>query len=559
MNKSKYYQRGAIGLAGAIIAMVVAAIGLIALMQLQGNMTSGIANSKARTEAWEIAQKRGEYLRAHITQAQFESDLATSPSEKIWASIPADETTDNAVDGVNAKFYEECIVRDVVGSNYKEVMVRVSWYDETQDPTATPVEFQSVSLNNFIIFQNPDIIAGIWSEQNQSSPEELGNTRMNVGIERVQAGTENDDRPSTVPPIPDTGTTEIRKRVNSLGNHEIYLGTGDNANVVLTSFGGIIHQLRGKIHFEETHILEKTNFTDKDGGLYDIRTIATSPAYCEYMIVDLVAGVYPDNFVEYVCFVPGDCSETDFSSAPDDCKKDENGDISEADYPGHQKDIKALELNGGWYGKVGLFGVPVSQFDDAITGDSCEDPARLYVSHRLCHTIGVELCTDTSLITAHNQSCEYQNDCTFQQSGDVDISDYTGYISHCEPLPADYEIIDGFCIEGTPYAIYENEGINGSYAYNHFWLIDGDLNDKSCTENLTRFSQSSIAAAPEVRIDPQYLVDHNLVRPLGINVDPPFTDITPWPADDNGEPANVITEPIPNAMGLMDRIPPPFP
>jgi hypothetical protein len=510
----------------ALIAFLLLGIGVSALLYLQGNLMSGGSVSKARAEAMEIAKDRTELLRNYIGVEQYKTALS---------NVQQNET----VGGVNAQ-YTVSYPNLPIPANYKDaelLTVKVAW-------SGTDDKVESVTLETMLYFIRPEIIATI-ADQNDGlsdpsdsllpSPWIAGVERAEDGTGQIGSGTEilSDDETAT-------GSSSVNLGLNSNGNWEIYLGgTRTNSGVVLTAFGGIIHKIRGKIHIEETHIVQD--------DLDEMAVIATSPAYCEYPVY---SGACPEGLggkcVEYLCFVPGDCSETDFGSAPDDCKKDENGDISETDYLSHQEDIKALELNGGWYGKVGLFGVPESPFDDIITGDSCRDPARLYSSLRLCKSSDEECAFLNPPIESPSKfpaSCEYQKGCTFQMSSDTN---YTGYISHCVGNPADEEITDGYCIEdttvgptgdGTPYGIYEVEGINGSYAYNHFWLIDKALNDSSCGIILDRFSQSvnvTVPTGPELE-DPQYLVDHRIVRPL-VQVPP--------------EPANVIT--APNNMGLVD-------
>lgn len=332
MFTNKKDQHGAT-LVGVLIAMVVAGIGLYALMQTQGEMTSGISSSKARAEAMQVAQKAFELQRAYIHSDQFDTDL-TAQSWGSCNSVP-DFT------GVNADFSVECKIVDASVGNYKQAMVRVTWIDEKSNP-------QSVSLNNFILFKDPSLLASIKQEEDGTPSRGTLNRRGRWGDERAEEGTEGDVRTGTSSGDTVIGTnTNLYKGVNSKGNWEIYIysGTG-TAKVVFTAKGGIIHEIKGRIYFKGSGF-----------GAEDLSVFSPSPAYCVFPINNGTT-----DFADYVCYVPGDCSneftidgttgnltfnENDYNS---DCKSKMEGDALK----NNLLKIRSLKLDGGWYGRVGL-------------------------------------------------------------------------------------------------------------------------------------------------------------------------------------------------------------
>lgn len=102
----------------ALIAIVVLAIGVLALAKFQTNVVQSNAEAKARTEALNLAQKKIEELRRFATEAEYNSGARL-----------ANTYTVNNIAGTNATYTMTTTITNAVGGSYKNVKVVVSWPD----------------------------------------------------------------------------------------------------------------------------------------------------------------------------------------------------------------------------------------------------------------------------------------------------------------------------------------------------------------------------------------------------------------------------------------------
>jgi len=149
------------GLIEVLIAMVVIAVGLLAVASMQGNIVSSSSENKTRAEAIDLAEQKIEAWRNNINESDF-TGIGTG-------------TGSESVTGVNAAFTRGWNITDVT-STRKEIAVTVSWGANTD---------QRVMLTSQIAFSDPGNSAGIAAygafagkspSPNQSSSESINDT-----------------------------------------------------------------------------------------------------------------------------------------------------------------------------------------------------------------------------------------------------------------------------------------------------------------------------------------------------------------------------------------------
>ncbi|MDD1620131.1 MAG: hypothetical protein LUQ11_01525 [Methylococcaceae bacterium] len=119
MKRSTFKLQGGIGLIEVLIAMVVVAVGLVAVATLQGHLMSDSGDNKTRSEALALAERKIEELRNNANVAGYQA-------------ITAGTTTESNIVGTNATFTRSWTIGDVTGflasaPNRKNISVQVSW------------------------------------------------------------------------------------------------------------------------------------------------------------------------------------------------------------------------------------------------------------------------------------------------------------------------------------------------------------------------------------------------------------------------------------------------
>lgn len=395
-------QRGS-GLLGILIALVVIAVGGIAISALVGNLTSSSGESKASKEALDLARGKVEELRNFIEKAKFDDDLAaTADTGCPYVADPL-----NPINGVNAKFDREwCVCNvtkagenpsldcpdeddDEVVANLRKIVMRVSYVDP-KDPEKTDgtEKRQKVLLNSFIAFSDPSK-SGVIATSGNDDPGGAAPSQAASAKEGPEEDTTTPGNGTLVEEgNPTTTSDNIYTNLNTNNNLVVYQGpveSGDvpNPQIKLTVFGGVLLKFSGKLHYSPDVLDSRP--TDQT-----LHVRATSPSFTDWFplfdknpidggAVDCVSemNVDPnDNYLcgRYVTYAGGDCSQT--APGINGC-------------PGTQADIDALpDLNGGWYGKVGVYYIPNKDNVQDITTTCLVDeldnkiPAHLYVSGR---------------------------------------------------------------------------------------------------------------------------------------------------------------------------------
>jgi type IV pilus modification protein PilV len=126
-----------------LVAALIVAVGIIGLARLQGITLSNSSESRARTDALNLAQEKIEELRTFSNQSAY--DMMASGTNA---------NTDPDMAGGNANFTRNWTVTDCTNSmNCKQVNVSVNWTDSSG-------VVQTVRLTSFITQVDP-VQAGI--------------------------------------------------------------------------------------------------------------------------------------------------------------------------------------------------------------------------------------------------------------------------------------------------------------------------------------------------------------------------------------------------------------
>lgn len=144
---TKYYMNG-IGLRGergfsmleAMFAVLVLALGLVALARFQATLVQSSGDTKARTEAINLAQEKIEEMRNLMVA----TDLSGVNS--------SDSTTEDTIVGVNSTFTRSWTITSNTSPNYKTVKVTIAWQNNKDVA-------QSLDLESYINFSSPKVSA----------------------------------------------------------------------------------------------------------------------------------------------------------------------------------------------------------------------------------------------------------------------------------------------------------------------------------------------------------------------------------------------------------------
>ena len=427
--------QGGMAIMEALIALGVLGVGVAALLYLQGNLMSGNSLSKARAEAMKIAEYSISEVRNYVEVQQYNDaveKIIDDQSNGIYKEVTPDnnDKVNVAKYTVTYTFSQEDdsdpdnpvlrVIDDIFLINLsktQQIEVQVEWEGSELDGGNTKKE--SVTLASNYYFLKPAIAATI-AEQNDGeidpsdfelpSPWLTGVEGPHKSTDKFKDNTDGNEPVDSahdilsVLKLDDSGEVfvgsadiEIKTYHNSitgLSNVEIVDGTNADGTpkVVLTSFGGIVHRLKGEI------ILHQDADTVLTTIIENFKLLASPPSYCVAPICadgdckilscdDVVDNVLCNSgistgeyvqYVSYVCYVPGDCTHGDVDG-------DEAKGCPDPFSPPPDKD-----LNGGWYGRIGNFNLFLDREKDMVcTADTLigganpnMTPSREYATHR---------------------------------------------------------------------------------------------------------------------------------------------------------------------------------
>lgn len=122
-----------IGLIEVLVALLVIAIGLLAVASMQGNFLSGSADSKTRAEAQALAEQKIEEFRNNMVKGDYTAITNSGAPETIA--------------GVNETFARSWTVNNLTPPDRKQLTVTVSWGGGGAD--------QQIALSSEIAFSSP--------------------------------------------------------------------------------------------------------------------------------------------------------------------------------------------------------------------------------------------------------------------------------------------------------------------------------------------------------------------------------------------------------------------
>ncbi len=357
----------------ALVVVLVIAIGLLALAAFHRDLMASSGLVKARAEAMMLARAKLEELSNNIAYQQFTASVPDTSGTGF-------STPETRV-GKNAVFSRSWRIEDLdsASTTFKKLLVRVVWADpraidgrvfaqniSVSGQTAN----QQVLLNDMLSFRDPAAI-GVLVPPAPGSGGNLGINPKRSGIKGPQPGQPvTMGVPAQVLPLPSyVPAGSFYWDFNGEGNVVLLDSTG---KVLYTFFGQSIQSISGKVYYDAADFSGVAVFASEPAycASFPIGT-ETCPRRncpqgqtCEPSICAIVGG--------YVCFFSGDC---------------EHGGSGCGTYnPNGANDFRDVnDLDGGWYGKVGVAGVPHQRAvcqadidDDAGT----KEHAREYVAVR---------------------------------------------------------------------------------------------------------------------------------------------------------------------------------
>jgi Tfp pilus assembly protein PilV len=374
----------------ALIAFLLLGIGVAALVYLQGNLMSGSGTSKARAEAMELAQFRMEILRNYVEEAEFQDSLysAVQKEPDTIPGVNAEYTVSYELNGTDIASSTPIADAQLSTADPQRITVRVDWPNSEGGS-------EEVSLETMLYFIKPEISSAINAQNNGDASKVLLTSPWITGVEgedpstapiKLADGNSDDNDIATTDDgllgieinryIATTGTLEGRSNV------EVIVGD----EVVLTSFGGIVHRLQGDI------IIDSGANTTLGDLATDLKILASPPSYCVFPINphdDDGDGV--DDVASYVCYVPGDCTY----GSSEEAKTDPETICPDNFISPIDDDFN--DLNGGWYGRIGNFGIAIHPDDMVCTTYATKTnltPSREYVTYRCKVALVSDECPD---------------------------------------------------------------------------------------------------------------------------------------------------------------------
>ncbi|MFA6164276.1 MAG: hypothetical protein WC685_12710 [Methylobacter sp.] len=349
-------QKG-IGLIEVLIATVVVAVGLLAVASLQGKLMSSSGDSKTRSEARVLAERKIEDLRNNVT-------VETVNSVSGYNDIAVGTSTDS-IAGTNASFTRSWTISGAAAPNRKKISVRVGW-DGNGDGDVTDAD-EIVNIVTEMAWINP-ANSLLYATENSGSgtsavPSPRQNASEDVAAEKVLggaalsiSGTSGVDASLAVT-IPSTteypgGCGTVTLHLVDADSHFytlIHAGSSCVEDGVIAvflctatcihiqnHFGGVVHRIAGTVH------------STSPNGFDTIKVAWTSSSVsdCYNGPVTEISnkGSNQYRYRPYECIYAGNCDA------------DVNG--SGCNYGVTAAQISARKVGpGGEYGDVGLLGV----------------------------------------------------------------------------------------------------------------------------------------------------------------------------------------------------------
>jgi hypothetical protein len=438
MKTQSSKRQAGFGILEVMIAFIVIAIGVLAISGLQNSLLFNTGVAKARGEAMEVGQGVIEDIRTYISEPQF---LEAVDPEALAAKYA------NTIQGINATYTITPTVSapDAEKDNLRQLSVVVSWTDATGNA-------ESVVLSSFLQFTDPVQALEQQSKKRRTIlPPPSGKEGQEEDIKEkvyTDKGKFHDMGSGTGDDVY-TRSYEEKGKIYT----ELYRMVDGEAEVLLTVYGGIIHTIDGQV------VRKGDGFLDADDNPL-VNLAGTSPSWCMFPVGDITTTGSNKETVHkanYVCFFGGDCYN---GSEPDSLC---TGQLEEG------QDLTMLpgDLNGGWYGKVGLkvLGLknPPIVCTDMDTTTKSRDPSRLYVTHRIEGNAGLAG-ADASLDALCTADGTYYAFKDTNGNGSLDAEEE-----------------QGLCSENAYYHLRGNEGINQGYSC-HNLFISNSTNANCSTE-----------------------------------------------------------------------------
>jgi type II secretory pathway pseudopilin PulG len=255
MNSKTAQQNGFTILEG-LIAVVIFAVGMIALATFQGGIMSESGEVKARNEAVVLAQDKSDELRAMMVRGDFDATIVTGT---------------DTVAGNNAAFTRAWTVSDSATPEYKLLEVGVAWTDPDGDA-------QAANLDALVAWNDPR--AGITqtglTNPGRTIPEPSGGER-NPGVvyDEIPPGAIDAGDGFSIYARPDGKTHLIRNdRTDTDGDGDI--DTDDGYETVLEVYSEGIVMLRGVIELIDGSVTSAGELTA------EVLALTSDAGFCVY-------------------------------------------------------------------------------------------------------------------------------------------------------------------------------------------------------------------------------------------------------------------------------------
>ncbi len=222
MNKLRPFTSGpGFSTVEALVALLILVVGLLAIASYQSDLLSVGGQSKARSEAVQLAEDKLEGLRQLIQESSY--------------TAIASNTTGESITGTNATFTRKWTVTSATHS--KTVNVAVSWTDKTGTP--------QVALTSVVTWNDPTLSAAL------AYGKLPGGDFVNRPMGGANYGGDNRYTPGSIPGSPDYYDDGSGPDVNIYSHDGIVelidTSTGD---VLLTSTTGTFGTISGFVYIE---------------------------------------------------------------------------------------------------------------------------------------------------------------------------------------------------------------------------------------------------------------------------------------------------------------------
>jgi hypothetical protein len=365
-------QKG-IGLIEVLVTTVVVAVGLLAVASLQGNFLASSGDSKIRSEALVLAQKKLEEFRNTV-------DLTNASDTGFSDVLTAGSFTDssNPIAGTNASFSRSWTITDIDPPippftaddlKLKTISVQVGW-DANGDNDSSDAD-EVVNVVTQLPWIDPTK-SSLYAETNSGGSTSVASPRQNASEEAASEqvlgtdlaitdlvplteGSAGVDSEVQVTLPPSSGGTTITLTQVATGSHyytatyddlssiqqgviAIFLcGDNETCTHVQNHFGGVPHRIAGTV------------YTTSPNGFTDLKVAWTSSSISDcynQTNATVVSGSGSNQFryKAYECIFAGNCDKT--------------GNINGCTYGVTPQQIEAKMVGpGGEYGDVGLIGL----------------------------------------------------------------------------------------------------------------------------------------------------------------------------------------------------------